>query len=234
MQPLDVRTVSLAMDLAQRTTKRLDETGASVVVIGRAGQDLGRYGVAWSHMAFAYREAAGEPWRVAHKLNHCGTATAAVYRQGLGDFFADRMFRYESAFVVLSADAQAKLLPVLRDNSSLSRWHTEAYSMVAYPWSSRYQQSNQWVLETLAGAMEPAVTTRQQAQAWLQMRGYVPATLHLGAFERLGARISSANIAFDDHPDALRYAGRIETVTVDSAFSWLPRSGLGSTPIWVR
>lgn len=226
-RPLDVPTVRQSMDLAQHTARRLDASGAQVVILARAGQDLSRYGQSWSHMAFAYREAAGSPWRVVHKLNHCGTATGELYRQGLGEFFLDRMHRYESAYVVLSPEAQARLLPVLKENARLSRWHVEPYNMVAYPWSTRYQQSNQWVLETLAGAMEPAATTRKQAQGWLLMRDYRPAVLRISAMERLGARMGTAHIAFDDHPDAKRFSGRIETVTVDSAFAWLTRSGLG-------
>jgi hypothetical protein len=231
--PLDVETVRQSMDLAERVARRLDESGATVVVLARAGQDLSRYGVSWSHMGFAYRES-GRPWRVVHKLNHCGTASGALYRQGLGEFFLDRMFRYEAAIAVLSPTAQAKLLPLLPDNDGLSRWHVDAYSMVAYPWSLRYQQSNQWVLETLAGAMDPRVVSRAQAQDWLARRGYEPAVLRLGALERLGARVGSANIAFDDHPDSKRFSGRIETVTVDSAFKWIPRSGLGEPPMRVR
>lgn len=233
VRPLDVQTVRQSMELADRTARTLDRLGATVVVIGRAGQDLGRYGVHWSHMGFAYRERPDQAWRVVHKLNHCGSASASVYRQGLGEFFLDRMFRYKAGIVVPTKEVQAKLLPVLRDNAPLMRFHVDAYNMLAYPWSLRYQQSNQWVLETLAGAMEPTITTRSQAQAWLQMRNYQPAVLRIGAFERLGARATSANIAFDDHPDAKRYSGRIETVTVDSAFNWFYVSGLGSTVIQV-
>jgi hypothetical protein len=40
--------------------------------------------------------------------------------------------------------------------------------------------------------------------------------------------ITRANIAFDDHPSAQRFADRIETVTADSVLSWLKRSGIGS------
>ena len=45
--------------------------------------------------------------------------------------------------------------------------------------------------------------------------------------ERLGARISAANVSFDDHPNDKRFGGRIETVTADSVFAWLERSRLG-------
>ncbi len=75
--------------------------------------------------------------------------------------------------------------------------------------------------------MEPAASSRERAQAWLRFLGYQPTTLQLGPMTRLGARISRANIAFDDHPNDKRFSGRIETVTVGSVFDWLQRSGLG-------
>ncbi len=74
------------------------------------------------------------------------------------------------------------------------------------------------------------MNTREQAQAWLRFKAYEPTTLRLGAMTRLGARVSSAHIAFDDHPNDKRFSDRIETVTVDSVFDWLTRSGLGSAP----
>ena len=236
-RPLEARAVERGMALAETTARVLDASGASVVVLARAGQDLSRYGLSYSHLGFAYRDTGsqGTPvWRVAHKLNHCGSADAALYRQGLGEFFLDRPHRYEAAFVVLNADAQAKLLPLLRDNTRLPFWHTPHYNMLAYPWAQTYQQSNQWALETLAGALEPAANTRARAQAWLQLRGYEPTVLRLGPLTRLGARATAANIAFDDHPNEKRFADRIETVTVDSVFAWLQRAQLGSAPVTVR
>jgi hypothetical protein len=236
-RPMEARAVERGMALAETTARVLDASGASVVVLARAGQDLSRYGLTWSHLGFAYRDtsAQGTPaWRVAHKLNHCGSAEAALYRQGLGDFFLDGPHRYEAAFVVLSADAQAKLLPLLRDNARLPLWHTPHYNMLAYPWAQTYQQSNQWALETLAGALEPAAATRARAQAWLQLRGYEPTVLRLGPLTRLGARATAANIAFDDHPNEKRFSDRIETVTVDSVFAWLQRTQLGSAPVTVH
>jgi hypothetical protein len=50
--------------------------------------------------------------------------------------------------------------------------------------------------------------------------------LRIPAITRLGARVGSAHIAFDDHPNALRYADHIETVTVDSVLAWLERAQL--------
>ena len=41
------------------------------------------------------------------------------------------------------------------DNVAVARLDTPAYSMVSYAWGQRYQQSNQWAIETLAVAMAP-------------------------------------------------------------------------------
>lgn len=233
-KPIEADAVERGMALAETTARALDASGADVVVLARAGQDLNKYGLRYSHLGFAYRDSSNEGravWRVAHKLNHCGTAQAALYRQGLGDFFLDRPYRYEAAYVVLQPEVQARLLPLLRDNQRLAGWHTPSYSMLAYPWAQTYQQSNQWAIETLAGALDPAATSRRSAQAWLQLRGYEPTTLRLGPLTRLGARATMANIAFDDHPNDKRFSDRIETVTVDSVFAWLQRARLGTAPV---
>jgi len=279
-RPPEPGAIAQGMALAAEVAGQLEASGADVVLLARAGQDLGRYGLRWSHLGFAYREPVGEPapggapgtppatpsttvetvtaaaasasasasapasapaprpaavWRVAHKLNLCGTAQAGIFREGLGDFFLDRPARYEAAFVVLSPEAQQRLLPLLRDNARLLQWHSPAYSMVAYPWSTRYQQSNQWAIETLAGALEPGAVDRPRAQAWLQRQGYQPTDLHLGPLTRLGGRMTRANVAFDDHPSARRFSDHIDTVTVDSIFAWLPRAGLaGGEPVLVH
>lgn len=235
----NVESVQRAMRLAQRTAEHLEASGARVVVLARVGQNLSRYGLRYSHLGLAYREdssgsGTAPVWRVVHKLNQCGTANAALYRQGLGEFFLDDLYEYEAAVVVLAPELQQALLDTLRDNQRVARLHTPAYNMLAYPWSQRYQQSNQWAIETLAMSHDAAAVSRDRAQAWLKLRGYEPTTLHLSAFTRLGARATQANVAFDDHPNQKRFADRIETVTVDSVFAWLARTNLGGPPSVVR
>lgn len=72
------------------------------------------------------------------------------------------------------------------------------------------------------------LTSRARAQARLQVRGYQPSTLKIGALKRLGGRVGTANVAFDDHPNEKRFSNRIETVTVESVFSWLQHSHGGA------
>jgi len=223
------------MQLAERTSQALDASGARAVLLARAGQDLSRYGLRWSHLGIAYKTDAG-PWRVVHKLNQCGTATAGLYRQGLGEFFMDDPWRYEAAWVVPTPAVQAQLVAAMNEPiDRIARLHIAPYSIVSYAWGHTYQQSNQWAAETLAAAMEPGtIRTRDQAQAWLKYKGYEPTTLKLGALTRLGGRVTAANVAFDDHPNEKRFSDRIETVTVDSLFDWLPRAGLGAAPVVLK
>lgn len=239
-----LQTLQHSLNLAERTLGALDVSGQSVVVLARAGQDLGKYGLQYSHLGFAYKQpqraADGQPghvWRVVHKLNQCGTADAYVYRQGLGEFFLDDLWRFEAAWVVPVPEVQDRLLAALTRAGPASRalaMNSKPYSIVSYAWGGKYQQSNQWAIETLAAALEPQITNRAQAQAWLRFKGYEPTALKLGPLTRLGGRATVANVAFDDHPNDKRFSDRIETVTVDSVFQWMQRSGLGGAPSVLR
>lgn len=237
-KPLTAVTMERGLSLAERTMSALEASGAKVVVLARAGQDLSKYGLRYSHLGFAYRQpsadGAGTVWRVVHALNQCGTASSAIYRQGLGEFFLDDLWRYEAAWVVPSAEVQDRLWPVLQDDSMASALHRQPYNIVSYAWGRKYQQSNQWAIETLAGAMQGGPPSRDRAQRWLQSSGYEPAILKLGPLTRLGARASSANVAFDDHPNEKRFSDQIETVSVDSVFVWLRRAGLGAQAVTLR
>lgn len=233
-KPPTPRQIEQGLNLAQATARQLDASGAQVVLLARAGQDLSKYGLQWSHLGFVYKDEAAGAWRVMHKLNHCGTDNAALYRQGLGEFFMDSPHRYEAAFVVLKPELQQALLPLLADNARIARFNERRYSMVAYAFGTKYQQSNQWVLETLAGAAAPGVVSRRAAQDWLQDKGYQPTDLHLGTFTRLGGRMTRANIAFDDHPNARRFSNHIDTVTVDSMFAWTQRVNLSDPPQLIK
>ena len=237
-QPLKTAVLERGLALAGRTLTALDASGADVVLLARAGQDLTKYGLHYSHFGFAYRQpdgANGHVWRVLHKLNLCGSAVSAIYRQGLGEFFLDDLWRYEAGWVVPTPEVQAQLMKVLLDEPRAVSLHHKPYSIVSYAWSQKYQQSNQWAIETLAMALGSGDAGgrvgREQAQAWLQARDYQPTPLKIGALTRLGGRLTTANVAFDDHPNSKRFADRIETVTVDSVFDWMQRAKLTTQPV---
>ena len=226
------RDMALAASVAEQLDAMAAQGGLRVGLLARAGQDLTKYGLRFSHLGIVYRDDAAlggrGAWRVMHKLNHCGSDRAAVYRQGLAEFFSEGLFTHEAGLVVLRAPlARDGVLAALKDNAAMTRLHEPRYNMLAYPWAGPYQQSNQWALETLAMLADADVVTRAGARSWLRLRGYQPTTLHIPAPERLGARITMGHVAFDDHPFGRRMAGQIDTVTVDSVFAFVQRNGLG-------
>ena len=205
-----------AMNLAEKTRSALDASRAQVALIARVGQDLSRHGLRYSHMAYVWRDHPAGRWIVVHELNQCGTARSALFAQGLANFFLDDLFAYEAQVVIPTPQSQARIAAMLASGTPLLL-HKARYNMLAYPFSTEYQNSNQWVLETYAATSSGlAISDRGQAQAWLRMAGYRPMTVHVPAGQRLGARLFSANIAFDDHPFGRRAAGQIDTVTVES------------------
>lgn len=220
-QPPDPGIAAKAIRSAANTAAQLFRPEDSVVLLARMGQNLSEYGLTYSHVGYAVKNDAGT-WVVVHKLNECGTARASVYEQSLEQFFMDDLYRYQAALWRLHPEVQARLRPQLLGQGSLA-FHTPDYNMLAYPFSTRFQNSNGWALEVLAQAIDPSVKDRAQALDWLKRQGYVPSTMQLGTTKRLGARVTQANITFDDHPPELRWSGRIQVVTVDSVKAFMRR-----------
>ncbi|MFZ4875455.1 DUF2145 domain-containing protein [Janthinobacterium sp. Mn2066] len=216
-KPSDADTVIKSMDLANKTLQALDASGAQVALLSRIGQDLSKYNLRYSHMALAWRDHPKGRWLVVHELNQCGTAESSLFNEGLGNFFMSDVFMYEALITIPNQATQQQLARILASNTP-KRLHEAHYNMLAYPFSTKYQNSNQWILETLAAASnEPGkIETRAEAQSWLRSANYLPQTLDIPATTRLGGRMFRANIAFDDHPFDRRMGGKIDVVTVDS------------------
>jgi hypothetical protein len=227
-------TFIAAMNLAEKTRSALDASKAQVALVARVGQDLSKYGLRYSHMAYVWRDHPRGRWIVIHELNQCGTARSALFEQGLANFFLDDLFAYEADILIPSPQSQARIVAMLASDTPL-RLHRARYNMLAYAFSTEYQNSNQWVLETYAAsASELAAGDRSRAQAWLQLAGYRPLPIHVSAGARLGARLFSANISFDDHPFGRRAAGQIDTVTVESVTRFIRLREPGSREMVVR
>lgn len=208
--------------MAHKTVQALDASGAQLALIARVGQDLSKYKLRYSHIAFVWRDHPGGRWLLMHELNQCGTGESALYNEGMGNFFLDNVFAFETLIIIPGAASQGRIAALLASDMPL-RLHAPRYNMLAYAYSTEYQNSNQWVLEMLAAADSNAVKDRRQAQAWLAQAGYRPITINIPALTRLGARVSRANVAFDDHPFERRMSGLIDTVTVESLVRFVER-----------
>lgn len=215
-------------DLASSTAQALDALpGARVAVLARGGQDLSRYGLKHSHLAFAMRDDDGI-WRVRHLLNRCKSDASQLYVEGLSNFVGESAVSHALRIGVLKPALQQRLQALLSDAGELAhRLHETRYSMVAYPFSTDYQNSNQWVLEVLAAALaadaQPptVIGDRRAAQAWLQAARYHPSILHLDVKQRVGARFVAANATTTDHPVGERVSGNYSVVTVESVLDFL-------------
>ena len=202
------------------------------MILARAGQDLEEYRLRYSHLGIAYRDGAAlggrGVWRVVHKLNECGSDRGDLYRQGLAEFFSDGLFRYQAGVVVLAPEVQSAMHTALGDNTRLARLHQPRYNMLAYPGAPSTSRAT-------SGPSRPWRCC--SSPAWLIASvprpgsGCAPTVRPRCTFRPSSGSGAHRHrpIAFDDQPFERRMSGRIDTVTVDSVFEWLSRSGLGST-----
>jgi hypothetical protein len=233
-------SIQQAFQAAYKTHQRLELLQPKIVLIGRVGQDLSKYGLRYSHIAFIQKDEASGQWRTTHLLNGCNSNQSALWQEGLANFFLDDLMAFDALLVIPSPAIQEKLQAIVSSRDTVKSMHQPLYNMVAYPFSDKYQNSNQWALELFAMALSqqaginPPITSRKQAQQWLKLTNYEPSTLKLSAFTRLGARMFKANVAFDDHPDERRFSDLIDTVTVESMATYIKRADAGSSSEVVR
>ncbi|MEA9588642.1 DUF2145 domain-containing protein [Xanthomonas sp. WHRI 10064A] len=221
-------TTAAMFDMASDTARALNALpDAQVVLLARGGQDLSRYGLKHSHLAFALRDEDGL-WRVRHLLNRCKSDASQLYVEGLSNFVGESALSSDLRVGIPTRAVQQRLHDLLSGNGNIAhRLHETRYSIVAYPFSTEYQNSNQWVLEVLAVALaaqaQPPelIDDRRKAQAWLRAARYHPSILHLDLRQRLGARFVAANAATSDHPAGERVSGNYSVVTVESVFDFL-------------
>jgi hypothetical protein len=201
----------------------LNDHAGRAVILGRQGQSLEQYGITYSHVAIAVKGSDGS-WNVYHELNTCGTDHSALFVQGLADFVSESGDNKSIAVLELQPWIEDRLIQLVSSDAELKRMHEPHYSAVAYPYATMYQNSDGWVLETVArAASDTLLPDRASAQAWLQGSGYTPSLIELGPLQRLGGRLFKANVAFDDHPGQYRWNNKIFTNTGDSTLRFLSR-----------
>jgi len=215
----DPLMLAKAGEKALQLQKILNQHNARVVIVSRVGSDMSKYGIHFTHAAFIAKDLPGYQgkWTVVHLLNQCGTARSAIYRQGLFNFFADDLHTMDFSFSVPSVDVQNKILALLKAPHKL---HNPHYSMLAYPFSTQYQNSNQWVLEVLTAA-ESGAKNREDVQQVLVTNNFKPGYVQIDGMTKFGANLFSANVQFDDHPRAEQQSGNYSVITVDSLLNYL-------------
>jgi hypothetical protein len=214
--------------LATLARERLEQSGASIAYIGRAGIDLREYGLVYSHLGLAWRDHPKGRWFTFHLLNPCNTEKSELADHSLEDFYKVDLFTYDALVAVPSPEVQLRLLKAFFSPLAATLHHP-LYNMISYPYSTRYQNSNQWVLEVSAAALGPEnlIQNRIQAQNWLKESGYEPTLVYISRLRRIGASAVSPHIQFDDHTDEERKYSRYMVVSADSIIKLLERQDRG-------
>ena len=210
----------------------LDQSGQPVALISRSGLDLGRFGVRYSHAGWSLRDSPNTPWSVRQLYYACDERHPPIFDQGMSGFVLgtnNPATGYVSVVLLPTANAVAVARAALDKREALALL-ASSYSANAYPFSTRYQNCNQWVIELLAAALGPAAARtdpdadqdadeadpadqiahrRGDAQRWLQAQAYAPHTFEVGHRVLMWASALVPWLHRDDHPehdlDAQRY-----------------------------
>ncbi|MFG6430118.1 DUF2145 domain-containing protein [Roseateles sp. LYH14W] len=189
----------------------LAASGAKAALIARSGTDLSRFGLRYSHAAVALADGLDTPWAVRQLYYACAEGQARLFDQGLAGFVTgsdDAEVGYVS-LLLLPPEAAAPLAAAARDKGvALGLLHAR-YSANAYPFSTDFQNCNQWVAELLA-ASTAGTTTRADAQTWLKREGYAPEPVHASPWLMLAGRFVPW-LHFSDHPVEQLNAGAVQT-----------------------
>jgi hypothetical protein len=166
--------------LAAVVKDELEASDADVALVSRSGTDLRRFGQRYSHAGVALRASANGPWSVRQLYYACDERRPHLYDQGMAGFLtgASDLDHGRIALVFLPAPWAGPVARVALDNAQSLAVLGSTYSANAYPFSTLYENCNQWVMEVVAtawGALDDSgPDARAQAQAWLAAHGYEP------------------------------------------------------------
>ncbi len=206
--PLTAQQQDRLMRFGALVKEVLDTSGQAVALISRSGTNLERFGVRYSHTGVSLKASPNTPWSVRQLYYACEEARARLFDQGMSGFVLGANnpgLGYVSLVLVPPLHAGA-LEQAALDKPLALQLLGQRYSANAYPFSTRYQNCNQWVAELLATAwgelprLPGGEEARAAAQRWLAEQHYAPTlfeaadplTFALSAFVPLLHR--------DDHP----------------------------------
>jgi hypothetical protein len=221
--------------LSTQVREMLDGQKHSFALVARAGVDLSEFGLRHSHVGVAWRDHPRGRWYTFHLLNRCGTSQSELIEQSLEDFYNVEQHDYEALIAAPSFPMQIRLQKAFFSPIAQTL-HEREYNMIAHPFSTKYQNSNQWVLEVMASALAPVghVGSRLSAQEWLKDNGFAPSVIPIGAGKRAGARLFSPHVRFSDHTDEEWQAQRYSVVSVDSVIAFIKARDKGLAEARIR
>jgi hypothetical protein len=188
------------------TVKReLENSGEGVALISRAGLDLSRFKLLYSHAGVALKDDADGAWTVRQLYYACDESRPRLFDQGVAGFAlgADAPGQGHVSLVFLDGDNGARLRQAARDKPLALALVAGRYSANAYAFGTRYQNCNQWVAEILAsawGGLHERQSARERAQSWLREQGYTAGPVKVPSHWLIFAGQFVPLLHVDDHP----------------------------------
>lgn len=233
-----VSSEALARGLAlgERVRDQLEQSGASSALVGRIGLDLSEYGQRFTHLGLAVRDHVRKRWQVLHLFNACGKSESEIMQQPLEKFYAVDLYAEEALLLTPSYSAQALLRNVFMNPAYRKQLHQPAYNLIAHPFNTRFQNSNQWILETSVLAFDKGanIQNRKQAQEWLKQKGFEPGSIRISNLKRSGARLFSAHVSFADHTEEEYQKQAYQVVTVEAIAKFFAVQDVAMTRLVIR
>ncbi|GGC62419.1 hypothetical protein GCM10011396_06650 [Undibacterium terreum] len=203
-----------SLQFAAVVRAELNALGDSSALISRSGLDLSRFQLRYSHAAVSWRDDQGA-WSARQLYYACSEEGPRIYDQGIPGFVTgidDTSLAYVSIVSLPASEANSLRRAVL-DTPVVQHLLAVNYSANAYPFSTRYQNCNQWVMEMLAvawGGLADADDLRTQAQHWLQEANYAPEPVDVGSHAVMFASMFVPLVHLGDHPEEDRRAMKLK------------------------
>lgn len=234
------RLAEIETEMTTKLTSSLEQAGARVAILSRAGSDLSSQRFLgevprYTHSGFAYRGHAG--WSVLHVLNTHAGARGDLCRQPLIDFTRDDPWKYRFEIMTLVPDIEESVLASIATALPMAI-HRPEYSAIAHPRSRRYQQSNQWLIEFLGACLFDAdgLDRPEERRSWIQEQlhahGLRPSVIRKRALAGFAGQWAyqawARNLRFDDHPLGARSVGDFAFISSKTVHDLLLDNG------WLR
>ncbi len=201
--------------------RELEASGGRVALVARAGTDLSRFGLLYSHAGVALRDNPASPWAVRQLYYACDEARPRLFDQGMAGFAlgAETPSSGHMSLVFLP-DAESALLErsALDTPLALSLLAGQ-YSANAYAFGTRYQNCNQWVAELFAsawGGLNGQDDPRARAQDWLRAQGYTAGPVRVPGHAMMFAGQFVPLLHMNDHPVEDIYALALQVSVPES------------------
>jgi hypothetical protein len=207
--------------------RELEHSGGKVALVSRAGLDLSRFGLLYSHAGIALKDNPGSPWAVRQLYYACDESRPRLFDQGIAGFAlgADAPKRGHMSLVFLPDEDGALLERAALDKPLALSLLAGQYSANAYAFGTRYQNCNQWVAELLASAWGRLGTggARVQAQSWLRAQGYTAGPVKVPSHAMMFAGQFVPLVHVDDHPLEDIYALALQVSVPQSIEAFVQR-----------